>query len=101
MNFERGQDPKKSLQVGLAHSRTVNTLTLMYRDIMAEFQGRPHPLKRETMTKFLALRPRRFVLSTGWGNFDNCFYDLDPSEFDIIFDAIYETFCQVKEFSKK
>lgn len=65
MNFERNKDPKSSMSIGINNLRTGENLRFLYHEILNEFKGRPHPLKKETIDILYNMIPAGYKSNHG------------------------------------
>lgn len=90
INFERGMDPKTSMDIG-KREWSPDELLDVYKKLLNQLKD-PVRLKqlkgigfsRRFSDEIYPLIPKRYIQRSGWGNLDNILYILDPDEFDAI-----------------
>jgi hypothetical protein len=76
INFERGLDPKTSMDIG-KRDWTVEELTTLYKELLPRLGKYKKMFADEAYVHI----PQRMNAFAGWGNLNKIFYRLDPEEF--------------------
>lgn len=87
MNFERGQDVKDSMSIGI--KETLPELLKCYDDLVKYLNSYEPGPEIDVVTKQIwRSRPQRFVLECGWGNMNSIFHKSSSEEYAKMYTVI-------------
>ena len=87
MNFERGQDVKDALSIGI--KETLPELLKCYDDLVKYLKNYLNIPEIDVVTKQIwETRPQRFVTECGWSNMNNIFHKSSTEEYSKMYIVI-------------
>jgi len=87
MNFERGQDIKDSMSIGI--KETLPELLKCYDDLVKYLVSYRNIPEIEVVTNQIwKTRPQRFVADCGWSNMNNIFHKSSTEEYAKMYTVI-------------